>query len=180
MRVVGAESSGQHRRRLEAAIGPKTAMIYVLAAHNRDQSVLNTKAIAQVRIRKAFRSSSMRPPRFSHSQRPSPDRRNARRYAAESVARPSDGGLLLGRKISFARMVHSAPHHGPGRASEGRKEDDRDASAVEMGRSVTTTRMAAVGGVARPTSRAVTAIMGDGDRTQPNGLSNRTPSLRLW
>jgi hypothetical protein len=98
---------------------------------------------------------------------------------------PQTGGLLLGRKdLVRAAWVHSAPHHGVMRALKVGKEDaigmlmavemwlQRDHDAEWKRWSAWLDHIAQrVSSIAGVTTTVV----------QPNGLSNRTPSLRiLW
>ena len=97
---------------------------------------------------------------------------------------PQTAGLLLGRKdLVQAAWVHSAPHHGSGRAMKvGKEEAMGMLAAVEMWmkrnhdaewkqwRRGSTHIEKRVSGIAGVTTTV----------TQPGGLSNRTPSLRLW
>ena len=98
---------------------------------------------------------------------------------------PQTAGLLLGRKdLVRAAWVHSAPHHGPGRAMKvGKEEAMGMLTAVEMWvKRDHDARVEAVDGVARshlaPRCRAINGVTTN--VTQPGGLSNRTPSLRVW
>jgi uncharacterized pyridoxal phosphate-dependent enzyme len=171
---------------LEAAIGPRTAMIYILAGTGADQSVLNAKAIAQVANPKGV------PILVDAAAEiltiPNVHLQNGATLVAYSGGKclrgPQTAGLLLGRKdLVRAAWVHSAPHHGPGRAMKVGKEEaigmltavevwvkrDHDAEWKQW--------VAWLDHI----SRKVTSINGvTATVTQPNGLSNRTPSLRLW
>ena len=171
---------------LESAIGPRTAMIYILAGTGADQSVLNTKAIAQIANPKGV------PILVDAAAEiltiPNVHLQNGATLVAYSGGKclrgPQTAGLLLGRKdLVRASWVHSAPHHGPGRAMKVGKEEARGMlAAVEMW-------------VKRDhdaewkqwtawldhITRRVTSINGVTTTvTQPGGLSNRTPSLRVW
>jgi len=97
---------------------------------------------------------------------------------------PETAGLLLGRKsIVRAEWVHSAPHHGPGRAMKvGKEEAIGMLTAVEMwvkrNHDAEWKQWTAwIDHIARKLSTidGVTTTV-----TQPGGLSNRTPSLRVW
>ena len=171
---------------LEAAIGPRTAMIYILAGTSADQSALNTKAIAQVAnpngvpILVDAAAEILTIPNV-HLQSGA----TLVAYSGGKCLRgPQAAGLLLGRRdLVRASWVHSAPHHGPGRAMKvGKEEAMGMLAAVEMW-------------VKRDhdaewkqwtawldhISRRVSAINGVTTTvTQPAGLSNRTPSLRIW
>ena len=171
---------------LEAAIGPRTAMIYVLAGTSADQSVLNTKAIAQI-------ANPKRVPIVVDAAAeiltiPNVHLQNGATLVAYSGGKclrgPQTAGLLLGRKdLVRAAWVHSAPHHGPGRAMKvGKEEAIGMLTAVEMWvkrdhDAEWKQWMAWLDHIARrlTTIQGVTTTV-----TQPGGLSNRTPSLRVW
>jgi uncharacterized pyridoxal phosphate-dependent enzyme len=172
---------------LESAIGPRTAMIYVLAGPRADKSELNTAAVAsmaqpkRVPILVDAAAEILTIPNV-HLQSGA----TLVGYSGGKCLRgPQTAGLLLGRKdLVRAAWVHSAPHHGFARGLKvGKEEAIGMLTAVEMwmkrdhdaewkrwtswlehiGR-----RVSAIDGV-------TTAIV------QPEGLSNRTPSLRvLW
>src|SRR5687768_3974552 len=170
---------------LESAIGPRTAMIYVLAGNGADQSVLNTKAIAQV-------ASPRGVPILVDAAAeiltiPNVHLQNGATLVGYSGGKclrgPQSAGLLLGRKdLVRAAWVHSAPHHGFARATKvGKEEAIGMLTAVEMwvkrdheaewkrwtsSLEHIAERLSSVDGIA-------TAI------AQPAGLSNRTPSLRV-
>ncbi len=171
---------------LEHALGPRTAMIYILAGGGADQSVLNLKAIAPVALAKGV------PILVDAAAEiltiPNVHLENGATLVAYSGGKclrgPQAAGLLLGRKdLVRAAWVHSAPHHGPGRAMKVGKEEaigmlaavemwvkrDHDAEWKQWTSRLDriATRVSAVAGV-------TTTVM------QPNGLSNRTPSLRVW
>jgi uncharacterized pyridoxal phosphate-dependent enzyme len=171
---------------LEAALGPRTAMIYVLAGTGADQSVLNLKAIAQVANPKSVpivvdaAAEILTVPNV-HLQ-------NGATLVAYSGGKclrgPQTAGLLLGRKdLVRAAWVHSAPHHGPGRAMKvGKEEAIGMLTAVEMwvkrDHDAEWKQWTAwLDHIARrlTTIQGVTTTV-----TQPGGLSNRTPSLRVW
>ena len=181
-RVIEVNSSAE----LDAALGPRTAMIYVLAGTGADQSALNLKAIAQVANPKGV------PILVDAAAEiltiPNVHLQNGAALVGYSGGKclrgPQTAGLLLGRKdLVRAAWVHSAPHHGPGRAMKvGKEEAIGMLTAVEMW-------------VKRDhdaewkqwtswldhISRRVSAIPGVTTTvTQPGGLSNRTPSLRVW
>ena len=97
---------------------------------------------------------------------------------------PQAAGLLLGRKdLIRAAWVHSAPHHGPGRGMKvGKEEAIGMLTAVELWvkRDHDAEWKQWVAWLDH-ISRRVTAIAGVTTTvTQPGGLSNRTPSLRVW
>jgi L-seryl-tRNA(Ser) seleniumtransferase len=171
----------------EAALGPRAAMIYILAGPNADNSPLNLKAIAP--IAKARGVPILVDAAAEILTIPNVHLQNGATLVAYSGGKclrgPQTAGLLLGRKdLVRAAWVHSAPHHGVTRALKVGKEDaigmlmavemwvkrDHDAEwkrwngwLDHIGQ-----RLAAVPGVS-------TSVV------QPIGLSNRTPSLKiLW
>jgi uncharacterized pyridoxal phosphate-dependent enzyme len=171
---------------LEAAIGPRTAMIYILAGNGADRSVLNTKAIAQVANPKGV------PILVDAAAEiltvPNVHLQNGATLVAYSGGKclrgPQTAGLLLGRRdLVRAAWVHSAPHHGPGRAMKvGKEEAIGMLTAVEMWmkRDHDAEWKQWVAWLDH-ISRRVTAVAGVTTTvTQPNGLSNHTPSLRVW
>jgi L-seryl-tRNA(Ser) seleniumtransferase len=171
---------------LDAAIGPRTAMIYILAGNGADRSVLNTKAVAQVANPKGV-------PIFVDAAAeiltvPNVHLQSGATLVAYSGGKclrgPQAAGLLLGRKdLVRAAWVHSAPHHGPGRAMKvGKEEAIGMLTAVEMWmkRDHDAEWKQWIAWLDH-VSRRVTSIAGVTTTvTQPSGLSNRTPSLRVW
>jgi uncharacterized pyridoxal phosphate-dependent enzyme len=172
---------------LEAAFGPRTAMIYILAGPAADQSPLNLKAIAPLARAKGVpilvdaAAEILTIPNV-HLQ----DGAALVGYSGGKCLRgPQTAGLLLGRKdLVRAAWVHSAPHHGFARSMKVGKEEaigmlmavemwvkrDHDAEWKRWTASLEhiAGRIATVEGI-------TTSIV------QPSGLSNRTPSLRvLW
>jgi len=171
---------------LQSALGPRTAMIYVLAGPGADQSDLNTRALAAVATPKGV------PILVDAAAEiltiPNVHLQNGAALVTYSGGKclrgPQTAGLLLGRKdLVRAAWVHSAPHHGPGRALKvGKEEAMGMLAAVEAwvkrdhdGEWKKWT------GWLDHISRRVSAIPGvTTNTTEPTGLSNRTPSLRIW
>jgi L-seryl-tRNA(Ser) seleniumtransferase len=171
----------------EAALGPRTALIYILAGPGADASPLNVKAIAPIAQAKGV------PILVDAAAEiltiPNVHLQNGATLVAYSGGKclrgPQTAGLLLGRKdLVRAAWVHSAPHHGFARALKVGKEDaigmlmavemwvrrDHEAEWKRWNAWLDhiAQRVSAISGV-------TTAV------SQPNGLSNRTPSLRiLW
>ena len=171
----------------EAALGPRTAMIYILAGPSADNSPLNVKAIAPIAQAKGV------PILVDAAAEiltiPNVHLQNGATLVAYSggkcIRGPQTAGLLLGRKdLVKAAWVHSAPHHGFTRALKVGKEDaigmlmavemwvkrDHDAEYKRWNGwlDYIAQRVSTIAGVTTSVS-------------QPNGLSNRTPSLRvLW
>jgi uncharacterized pyridoxal phosphate-dependent enzyme len=187
VRVVGARViEVTSVTELEAALGPRTAMIYVLAGNGADQSALNLKAIAQIATPKGVpilvdaAAEILTVPNV-HLQNGA----TLVGYSGGKCLRgPQTAGLLLGRKdLVRAAWVHSAPHHGPGRAMKvGKEEAIGMLAAVEMWvKRDHDAEWKQWMGWLDHISRNLTAIAGvTATVTQPNGLSNRTPSLRIW
>src|SRR5687767_10010634 len=162
-------------------------MIYILAGNGADQSVLHTKAISQLANPKGV------PILVDAAAEiltvPNVHLQNGATLVAYSGGKclrgPQAAGLLLGRKdLVKAAWVHSAPHHGPGRGYKVGKEEaigmlmavemwmkrDHEAEFKQWGAWLDTIarRVSGVEGVTTSVS-------------QPNGLSNRMPTLRvLW
>lgn len=171
----------------EAALGPRTAMIYILAGPNADNSPLNVTAMAPVA--KARGVPILVDAAAEILTIPNVHLQNGATLVAYSGGKclrgPQTAGLLLGRKdLVRAAWVHSAPHHGVTRALKVGKENaigmlmavemwvkrDHDAEWKRWNGWLDhiAQRVAAVPGVSTTVA-------------QPNGLSNRTPSLRiLW
>ena len=137
VRAVGARMiEVNSAAELEAALGPRTAMIYVLAGTRADQSPINLKAIAQIANPKGV------PILVDAAAEiltiPNVHLQNGAALVGYSGGKclrgPQTAGLLLGRKdLVRAAWVHSAPHHGPGRAMKvGKEEAIGMLTAVEM------------------------------------------------
>jgi seryl-tRNA(Sec) selenium transferase len=170
---------------LEAALGPRTAMIYVLAGPRADESPINLRAIAQaagpkgVPILVDAAAEILTVPNV-HLQ-------NGATLVAYSGGKclrgPQTAGLVLGRKdLVQAAWVHSAPHHGFARGMKVGKEEaigmlaaveawvKRDHDAEWKRWSGWLDHIA--GRVSRIDGIATSVV-------QPEGLSNRTPSLHV-
>ena len=172
---------------LESALGPRTAMIYIMASPRVDESALSLKAMAPIARAKGVpilvdaAAEILTIPNV-HLQNGA----SLVGYSGGKCLRgPQTAGLLLGRKdLVKAAWVHSAPHHGPGRALKvGKEEAIGMLMAVEMWVKRDhaaewqqwTAMLQHIDSRMRPLAGVTTAI------SQPNGLSNRTPSLRvLW
>src|SRR5688572_7970262 len=171
---------------LDAALGPRTAMIYILAGNGADQSVLNTKAIAQLANPKGV------PILVDAAAEiltvPNVHLQNGATLVAYSGGKclrgPQTAGLLLGRKdLVRASWVHSAPHHGPGRAMKvGKEEAMGMLAAVEMWvKRDHAAEWKQWTAWLDHITRRVSSIAGvTTNVTEPAGLSNRTPTLRIW
>jgi len=172
---------------LESALGPRTAMIYIMASPRADESVLSLKALAPIARSKGV--PILVDAAAEILTKPNVHLQNGASLVGYSGGKclrgPQTAGLLLGRKdLVKAAWVHSAPHHGPGRAMKVGKEEaigmlmavemwmkrDHDAEWKQW-----TSMLEHIDARVRPITGVTTAT------TQPNGLSNRTPSLRvLW
>jgi L-seryl-tRNA(Ser) seleniumtransferase len=172
---------------LELAIGPRTAMIYILAGPEADESVLNTKVIAGIANPKGI-------PILVDAAAEVLTVPNVHLQAGAALVGYSGGkclrgpqaaGLLLGRKeLVRAAWVHSAPHHGFARAMKvGKEEAMGMLMAVEMwvkrDHAAEWSRWTAW---LDHVARKVAAVEGvTTSVVQPKGLSNKTPSLEvLW
>ena len=110
----------------EAALGPRAAMIYILAGPNADNSPLNVKAIAP--IAKAKGVPIVVDAAAEILTIPNVHLQNGATLVAYSGGKclrgPQTAGMLLGRKdLVRAAWVHSAPHHGVTRSLKVGKED---------------------------------------------------------
>src|SRR5216683_4118437 len=171
---------------LEAAFGPRTAMVYILAGPEADKGPLSTRAVAQMANQKHVpvlvdAAAEILTVPCVHLQKGA----TLVGYSGGKCLRgPQAAGLLLGRKdLVKAAWVHSAPHHGYSRGYKvGKEEAIGMLMAVEMWMKrdhdaewkTWTSWLESVG-------KRVSAI--DGVTTnivQPKGLSNRMPSLRVF
>lgn len=168
---------------LDSALGPRTAMIYVLAGPEADKSPLNTRAIAQVARPKGV------PILVDAAAEiltvPNVHLENGAALVGYSGGKclrgPQSAGLLLGRKdLVRAAWVHSAPHHGFARCTKvGKEEAMGMLMAVEMWvkRDHEAEWNRWISWLDHIAKRVSTI---DGVTTsveQPVGLSNRTPTL---
>src|SRR4051794_9608856 len=181
LRVVEVSTMAE----FEAALGPRAAMIYVLAGPNADNSPLNTKAIAP--LAKAKGVPLIVDAAAEILTIPNVHLQNGATLVAYSGGKclrgPQTAGLLLGRKdLVKAAWVHSAPHHGVTRALKVGKEDAIGMlMAVEMWvKRDHDAEWKRWNGWLDHISQRVSTIAGVTTTVvQPNGLSNRTPSLRI-
>ena len=183
VRVVEATTLAE----LEAALGPRTAMVYVLAGPNADNSALPVAAMAPITRPRGV------PILVDAAAEiltiPNVHLQNGATLVAYSGGKclrgPQTAGLLLGRKdLVKAAWVHSAPHHGFARGMKVGKEEaigmlaaveqwvrrDHDAEWRQWTAWLEeiAERVKTVDGIGLTTEIA-----------QPVGLSNRTPSLRI-
>jgi L-seryl-tRNA(Ser) seleniumtransferase len=170
---------------LEAALGPRTAMVYIFAGPWVDESPLDTRAICQrarargVPVLVDAAAEILTVPNV-HLEAGA----DLVGYSGGKCLRgPQSAGLLLGREdLVRAAWVQSAPHHGFGRSMKVGKEDamgmltavemwmkrDHDAEWAQWTSWLETIadRVSRVDGVE-------TSVV------QPVGLSNRTPNLEV-
>lgn len=167
----------------EAALGPKTAMVYILAGPAAEAGPLTTKKICELANKRGV-------PVFVDAAAEGLTVPNVHLAAGAALVAYSGGkcmrgpqtaGLLLGRKdLVQAAWVHSSPHHGFARSMKiGKEEAIGMLMAVEMWLKrdhkaewkVWTERLDHV-------AKQVSAIPGVTTMVrQPEGLSNNTPTL---
>ena len=181
VRVVSVSTIAE----LEAAIGPRTAMIYVLAGPSADQNVLSVKAMAPIATSKNVpilvdaAAEILTIPNV-HLQQGA----TLVAYSGGKCLRgPQSAGLLLGRKdLVKAAWVHSAPHHGPHRGYKvGKEEAIGMLAAVEawVKRDHDAEWKRWTGWLEHIAQKVKTIEGVTTEIVQPQGLSNRTPSLRV-
>jgi L-seryl-tRNA(Ser) seleniumtransferase len=182
VRVIEASTVEQ----FESALGPRTAMIYVLAGGQSNQGPLSLSEITKrakprgVPVLVDAAAEILTIPNVHIGQGA-----DLVGYSGGKCIRgPQTAGLLLGRKdLVKAAWVHSAPHHGPGRSMKvGKEEAVGMLVAVEMWAKRDhdgewkkwvswlkhiADRVSTIDGV-------TTSI-----RDTPGGLSNRTPNLSV-
>lgn len=173
------------RAALDAAIGPRTAMVLVLAGGRSANGPLSLKEIASavkphgipILVDAAADELVVPNPYLS-------DGADMVAYSGGKCLRgPQCAGLLLGRKdLVQAAWVHSAPHHGLGRGLKvGREEVMGMLAAVEAWktRDHAAEQRLWTSWLEHIASR-LTSVPGVTTRIeQPQGLSNRTPTLRV-
>jgi uncharacterized pyridoxal phosphate-dependent enzyme len=170
---------------LEAAFGPRTAMVYILAGPEADKGPLSTRAIAQMANRKHV------PVLVGAAAEvltvPNVHLENGATLVAYSGGKcmrgPQSAGLLLGRKdLVRAAWVHSAPHHGFARSMKvGKEEAIGMLMAVEMWakrdhEAEWNRWLGWLKSIAAHVSRIDGVTTSISETTQ---LSNRTPSLTI-
>jgi L-seryl-tRNA(Ser) seleniumtransferase len=170
---------------LEAAIGPRTAMIYIFAGPRADAGPPSFEEITRIARQKNIpvltdaAAEVLTIPNV-HLQRGS----TMVAYSGGKQLRgPQCSGLLLGRKdLVKAAWVHSAPHHGFARAMKVGKEEIIGAlAAVESW--VTRNHEAAWQNMLDQMDRIakrVSSVPGvTTEMREPAGLSNRSPGLSV-
>jgi len=182
VRIVEVDS----REELEAAFGPRTAMVMVLAGRGSREGPLSLQVIASLAAPRGV--PILVDAAADELVVPNPyitDGADLVAYSGGKCLRgPQCAGLLLGRRdLVQAAWINSAPHHGFGRGFKvGREEIMGMLAAVEAWRNTRdhaaeqrmwTSWLEHIAGRATQV-RGVSA-----DILQPEGLSNRTPSLRV-
>ncbi|HEV7502086.1 MAG TPA: aminotransferase class V-fold PLP-dependent enzyme, partial [Vicinamibacteria bacterium] len=171
---------------LEAALGPRTALIYILASPEADESALPTKLVASIAQPRGV------PVLVDAAAEiltvPNVHLQNGATLVGYSGGKclrgPQAAGMLLGRKdLVKAAWVHSAPHHGYSRGYKvGKEEAIGMLMAVEMWMKrdhdaewkTWTSWIDFVGKRVSAVPGVTTTVV------QPKGLSNRMPSLRVF
>ncbi|GAA3675904.1 hypothetical protein GCM10022224_045130 [Nonomuraea antimicrobica] len=175
------------RAELEAAMGPQTALVYIMAGPRVDESEINTRVIAEVAQPKgvpvlvdaAAEILTIPNVHLGHGA-------DLVAYSGGKAIRgPQSAGLLLGREdLVRAAWVQSAPHHGFARGFKvGKEEAMGMLMAVEMWvRRDHDAEYRRWTGWLRDIADKVSGIPTvTTSIVQPEGLSNRTPSLTvLW
>lgn len=173
------------KAQLEAALGPRTAMIMVLAGGSSEKGPLSLTEIAP--LAKSRGVPILVDAAAEELEVPNPHLAQGADLVAYSGGKclrgPQCAGLLLGRKsLVHAAWIHSAPHHGIGRGMKvGREEIMGMLTAVEMWKKrnhqeeqrMWTSWLEHIAARLRPIAGVTTRII------QPVGRSNRTPSLRV-
>jgi L-seryl-tRNA(Ser) seleniumtransferase len=186
VRAVGARivevGTGEE---LEAAFGPRTAMVYILAGPEADKGALSTRSIAQLANQKHV------PVLVDAAAEvltvPNVHLENGATLVAYSggkcIRGPQSAGLLLGRNdLVRAAWVHSAPHHGFSRSMKvGKEEAIGMLMAVEMWvkrdhKAEWSRWMAWLDAIATQVSRIEGVTTAVAETTE---LSNRTPTLTI-
>ena len=170
---------------LRAAIGPKTAMIYVFAGERQDRGPLPFETLTA--IAKEHKVPVLVDAAAEIFTIPNVHLQKGATLVAYSggkcIRGPQCAGVLLGRKdLVQAAWIHGAPHHGYGRAMKVGKEE-----AIGMLAAIETwvkrdhdaewkTWMGWMNHIAArvQTVEGVTAAV-----REPRGLSNRTPGLTI-
>jgi L-seryl-tRNA(Ser) seleniumtransferase len=169
----------------EAALGPRTAMIYLFAGPNVDNSPMNLKALAPIAKARGVpilvdaAAEILTIPNV-HLQAGA----DLVGYSGGKCLRgPQTAGLILGRKdLVKAAWVHSAPHHGPHRGHKvGKEEAIGMLAAVEtwVKRDHEGEWKRWTGWLEEIAAKVKTVNGVSTEIVQPEGLSNKTPSLRI-
>ncbi|MGH8247702.1 MAG: aminotransferase class V-fold PLP-dependent enzyme, partial [Gammaproteobacteria bacterium] len=175
--------SPENMKELEGSFSPRTAMVYVLASPN-DLGPFGLEPIAKAAHERGV-------PVFvdAAAEGLTPEVHLSRgadlvAYSGGKAIRgPQCAGLLLGRKdLCYAAWLNSAPHHAFGRSLKvGKEEIIGMLTAVEMWHKrdhaaewkVWEARLAEIGRQVAKVPGVTTEV------SQPTGLSNRAPQLRI-
>ena len=181
VRIVEIETAEE----LRAAIGPKTAMIYVFARDGMDRDPLPFETLTA--IAKEHKVPVLVDAAAEILTIPNVHLQKGATLVAYSggkcIRGPQCAGVLLGRKdLVQAAWIHGAPHHGYGRAMKVGKEEAIgmlaaiEASVKRDHAAEWKTWMGWMNHIATrvQTVEGVTATV-----REPRGLSNRTPGLTI-
>ncbi|MEO5897277.1 MAG: aminotransferase class V-fold PLP-dependent enzyme, partial [Vicinamibacterales bacterium] len=187
VKVVGAKViEVANRDELEAALGPRTALVMVLAGRASQEGPLSLSVISS--LARPRRVPVLVDAAADEIVVPNPYLALGADLVAYSGGKclrgPQCAGLLLGRKdLTQAAWINSAPHHGLGRGFKvGREEIMGMLAAVEAwvfqrDHAAEQRRWRSwlehIAQKLRPIPGVMTEI------AEPQGLSNRTPSLRV-
>jgi uncharacterized pyridoxal phosphate-dependent enzyme len=186
MKVVGARMiEVNDRAEFEAALGPRTAMVAVLAGRRSDEGPLSLSEMSSL-------AAPLGIPILVDAAAdelvvPNPNIAQSAAMVAYSGGKclrgPQCAGLLIGKKgLVQAAWVNSAPHHGLGRGFKvGREEVMGMLAAVEAWhkRDHTAEQRLWTSWIEHIANRLKTIPGVTTDIRQPQGRSNRTPTLRV-
>lgn len=168
---------------LKAALGPRTAMVYLLAGAGSERGALSLKVISE--ITKPLGIPILIDAAAEGPEVPNPHITQGADLVVYSGGKylrgPQCAGLLVGRKdLVMAARMNTGPHHGFGRGFKvGREEVIGMLTAVEMWfkrdhaaeRMVWTRRLESIAKRLKPVPGVTTNI------EQPSGRSNPSPDL---
>jgi D-glucosaminate-6-phosphate ammonia-lyase len=181
VRVIEVET----REELEAALGPRTAMIMVLAGEASESGPLSLEGIASAANPKGV--PILVDAAAEELTKPNVHLARGATLVAYSGGKclrgPQCAGLLLGRQdLVRAAWVNSSPHHSFGRAMKvGKEEVMGMLAAVEMWfqRDHEAEKKKWESWLVHIADRIQRVAGVSAEIQQPRGLSNRTPSLRI-
>jgi uncharacterized pyridoxal phosphate-dependent enzyme len=174
-----------NREEFEAALGPRTAMVMVMAGRTAEEGPLSLKEIASLATPRGI--PILVDAAADELVVPNPYLMQGADMVAYSGGKclrgPQCAGLLIGRKsLTQAAWINSAPHHGLGRGLKvGREEIMGMLAAVEMWKKRDHAAEARTWtSWLEHIARRLQPIPGvTAEIRQPQGRSNRTPSLRV-
>ncbi|MFA5244448.1 MAG: hypothetical protein WC380_04050 [Pedobacter sp.] len=171
---------------LEAAMNPRTAMIYLMPTEPGDRGPLSVYAISQAAKKKGipvFVDAAAEALTLKPNVHLADGATVVAYSGGKAIRGPQSAGLLLGdKKLLMAAWQSSAPHHGAGRDNKvGKEEQIGMVAAVEAWikrdhpqEEITWT------GYLETIAKKVGTINGvTTNIRQPKGLDNRTPSLTI-